>query len=116
MPRAPRLCSYADCYELSETADRCGDHKRKDTRPSAARRGYDQAHRQFRTAVLTRDPVCVWPDCTSAATEADHYPLSRRELVARGMNPNDPQHGRGLCKSHHSHDTAQTYGYLGGKP
>lgn len=28
---------------------------------------------------------------------ADHWPLSRRELVARGLDPNDPRYGRGLC-------------------
>jgi 5-methylcytosine-specific restriction enzyme A len=49
---------------------------------------------------LERDPICVI--CGIApATVADHYPLSRKELVARGMDPNDPAHGRGLCKPCH---------------
>ncbi|WP_199523985.1 hypothetical protein [Micromonospora craterilacus] len=29
---------------------------------------------------------------------ADHWPLDRKQLVARAMNPNDPAHGRGLCE------------------
>jgi 5-methylcytosine-specific restriction protein A len=38
---------------------------------------------------------------------ADHHPLSRRELVERGLNPDDPKHGRGLCHAHHSSETSQ---------
>ncbi|AHH98316.1 hypothetical protein KALB_4954 [Kutzneria albida DSM 43870] len=38
---------------------------------------------------------------------ADHYPKSRRELVAAGADPNDPQHGRGLCVACHNAQTAR---------
>jgi 5-methylcytosine-specific restriction protein A len=76
-------------------------------RPSAAARGYDAEHRSFRTAVLQRDPVCVMPGCTSPSAHADHWPLSRRQLEAHGMNANDPANGRGLCHSHHSQETAR---------
>jgi 5-methylcytosine-specific restriction protein A len=38
---------------------------------------------------------------------ADHWPLSRRQLAAQGMNPNDPKHGRGLCTPCHSRETAR---------
>jgi 5-methylcytosine-specific restriction protein A len=41
------------------------------------------------------------------ATVADHYPLSRKELIDAGLDPNDPQHGRGLCKPCHDRETAQ---------
>jgi 5-methylcytosine-specific restriction protein A len=38
---------------------------------------------------------------------ADHWPLSRRELVEQGLDPDDPKHGRGLCTSCHSRSTAR---------
>jgi 5-methylcytosine-specific restriction protein A len=41
------------------------------------------------------------------STVADHYPLSRRELVELGLNPNDPQYGRGLDHRCHSIETAR---------
>ena len=76
-------------------------------RGSAASRGYGTQHEaRFRRRVLTRDPVCVL--CRRAlSTVADHFPLSRRELVAAGMDPNDPRHGRGLCARCHSKATAE---------
>ncbi|MFD9064197.1 HNH endonuclease [Kitasatospora purpeofusca] len=76
-------------------------------RPSSTAQGYGPRHRaRFRAAVLRRDPRCVL--CRKAlATEADHYPLSRRTLVERGLDPDDPQHGRGLCKPCHSRETAE---------
>jgi 5-methylcytosine-specific restriction protein A len=40
------------------------------------------------------------------STVADHWPVDRRELVARGMNPDDPSGGRGLCASCHGKETA----------
>jgi 5-methylcytosine-specific restriction protein A len=77
-------------------------------RGTAAQRGYGTEHRRrFRAAVLARDQVCVHPDCTDPATEADHHPTSRRDLVAQGLDPNDPRHGRGLCKRHHDQATAR---------
>ena len=84
-------------------------------RGTAAERGYDTRHRWFRHNVIRRDPVCTCPGCGSCSgtpcgalsTEADHYPLSRRELVEQGLNPNLAEHGRGLCKPCHSSHTAQ---------
>ena len=69
-------------------------------------RGYGATHRhRFRAGVLARDPVCVV--CKRAqSTVADHWPLSRRELIARGLDPDDPQYGRGLCKRCHDRSTA----------
>lgn len=60
--------------------------------------------------MLARDPncvLCLQADRTEPATVADHYPRSRRELVERGLDPDDPQHGRGLCSSCHGRATAQ---------
>lgn len=75
-------------------------------RGSAAARGYDHEHRvRFRAGVLDRDPICVRCEIR-VATVADHYPRSRRQLAALGLDPNDPQHGRGLCKPCHDAETA----------
>jgi 5-methylcytosine-specific restriction protein A len=51
------------------------------------------------------------------STVADHWPLSRRELEDQGLDPNDPQHGRGLCKHCHDMETArnQPGGWLLGR-
>lgn len=76
-------------------------------RGTARQRGYTGEHEtRFRAGVLARDPTCAL--CGRApSTVADHYPLSRRELVARGMDPNDPEYGRGLCASCHGVETAR---------
>lgn len=76
-------------------------------RGSSTRRGYGRAHRtRFRPGVLARDPVCVICNLR-VSTVADHYPLSRRELVDAGMDPDDPVHGRGLCAPCDRRQTAQ---------
>lgn len=90
------------CADCSRSAER--------QRGSSSRRGYGKRHRsRFRKAVLERDICCVLcreEDKWTLATVADHYPLSRRELVERRMDPDDPAHGRGLCHDHHSKETA----------
>jgi len=75
-------------------------------RGSAGGRGYDHVHRsRFRAGVLARHPVCVL--CRAApSTVADHFPRSRRELVALGLDANDPRYGRGLCARCHNRATA----------
>lgn len=108
MPRAFKVCSTPGCPELVDRG-RCATHTQQAERRrgSARDRGYDHAHEtRFRRAVLARDPICQlckrdW------STDADHYPLDRRTLVLRGLDPNDPKHGRGLCHSCHSSETAK---------
>lgn len=87
------------CDTCTTTADKA--------RGTAAQRGYtSRGHRTFRDAVLARDPICKL--CyRRPSTVADHYPLSRRELVDAGLNPNDPTRGRGLCKPCHDTETAK---------
>lgn len=115
MPRAMHPCTkcgtptrgQGQCPGCRTTADQ--------QRGTAAQRGYDQQHRtQFRAVVLKRDPICRCArvgqhghgaTCTRPSRHADHHPMDRRELVARGLNPNDPKHGRGLCHPCHSGDT-----------
>ena len=88
--------------------------KRSDIqRGDATQRGYGTDHRnRFRAGVLTVNPWCVL--CGKQATVADHYPQSRRELVAAGLDPNDPQYGRGLCQPCHSKATAEYPAQRGG--
>jgi 5-methylcytosine-specific restriction protein A len=41
------------------------------------------------------------------ATVADHWPKSRKQLEAEGLDPNEPSYGRGLCASCHGKETAK---------
>ncbi|RPE27300.1 holin [Kitasatospora cineracea] len=109
MPRrALTVCNIPGCPEFTDKG-RCEDHRREaeQRRGTARQRGYGTTHtRRFRAAVLARDPQCTL--CGQApSVHADHHPLSRRELAAQGLDPDDPAHGRGLCHSCHSRETAQ---------
>ncbi len=105
-----RVCSVHGCgtiYPASE-GSRCPAHRKEAMRyrdESRDRYTNTRGHRAFRAAVLTRDPICVLCE-VAFSTRADHYPLGRDELVARGMNPNNPEYGRGLCASCDSRQTA----------
>jgi 5-methylcytosine-specific restriction protein A len=110
MPRTLTVCPTPGCPTLT-TGGRCGpcDRTADRARGTATQRGYTgRGHRSFRRGVLRKHPVCVWPEgCDQPATDADHWPHDRRTLIARGLNPNDPRHGRGLCSTHHKQATAQ---------
>lgn len=100
MPRASRPCPTPGCPELTTggRCRRCASAAER-ARGTSTERGYarNPEHRAFRAAVLNNHPRCTL--CrTTPSVVADHYPLSRRELVARGMDPHDPSHGRGLCR------------------
>jgi 5-methylcytosine-specific restriction protein A len=125
--RPPRVCS--GCREVVPPGPcpGCTPRGRQETdrvRGSSHRRGYGRLHRgRFRPAVLARDPVCTCGqtcrtphgqllheagDCDELSTVADHYPLTKRELRARGLDDNDPDRGRGLCKGCHDRHTARS--------
>lgn len=113
MPRkALTTCSTVSCPNLVESG-RCADCSRtaERQRGSSASRGYGKRHRnRFRRGVLERDICCVLcrdEDKWTLATVADHWPLSRRELVEQGLDPDDPANGRGLCHDCHSKETAR---------
>ncbi len=101
-----RVCP--SCHEITE-GGRCASclrkgeqQRRPDGNPYAT-----AGHRRFRAAVLERDPICVL--CRLAvARVADHWPVERRDLVAQGLDPNDPDRGRGLCAECHNKHTAAT--------
>jgi len=117
MPRRTgwRVCSVPGCPEFSQ-GGRCPEHRSEaeQRRGSARQRGYGKQHEQkFRPGVLAKDPTCVL--CHAAPSKhADHWPLSRRDLEAQGLDPDDPKHGRGLCGSCHSKETANNPEQQGG--
>ena len=91
MPRALKVCSTHGCPNLvPQGSSRCPDCDRRADRARGTR-GYQTAgHRRFRRTILRRDPVCVV--CHAApSTVADHWPISRRDLEAQGLDPNDPE-------------------------
>lgn len=115
MPQRPsRPCNRPGCDQMAAQGQgQCAEHLeqvRKATRRrrgNSAQQGYGHRHRdRFRVGVLVRDRTCVL--CRkSPAVIADHYPVDRRTLVARGLDPDNPRHGRGLCKRCHDQETAR---------
>lgn len=112
MPRALRVCSTPGCPELvASPATRCPAHPRVSPveayRPSSAQRGYGSGWRRVRGAFLKRHTRCVL--CGAPATVADHHPVTRRDLEARGeAHPDAWQHLRALCAPCHNRHTART--------
>ena len=105
----PKPCTVAGCPELVRGKGRCEEHvtKAEQARGTSTQRGYtSQGHRYFRHNVLARNPICVICN-KAAATEADHHPYSRKQLIEQGLNPNRSEYGRGLCKPCHGSQTAQ---------
>jgi 5-methylcytosine-specific restriction protein A len=118
VPRALRQCPVVDCYELV-VSGRCPAHTRAAdvARGTPAQRGYGHAwEHRWRPACLRRDPLCTCHDqghehgyeCLSPSTVADHYPTSRKDLVAQGVPDPDALHRlRGVCKPCHDAHTAE---------
>lgn len=122
MPRALRVCSTPRCPTLV-VGGRCAEcsGQAEQRRGTRQQRGYGKAHtNRFRPGVLLKHPLCQCtdqtktsahhhgPECLAPSTVADHWPLDKRELMAQGMDDNDPAHGRGLCKGCHDFHTSQT--------
>lgn len=104
MQSPPKPCRK--CGQKSYRGGLCiTHHKQAETRRGTSnQRGYDDVHeRRFRQPVLRKHPVCP---CGEPSVHADHFPIERRELVKMGLDPNDPQYGRGLCARCHSRYTA----------
>lgn len=106
-----RVCSVSGCPTIypSSEGSRCAKHRQESKQAHWAKTtAYSsKGHRQFRDAVLRRDPICVLCGLKQA-TVADHYPRTRAELLDLGLNANDPQYGRGLDKQCHDQHTAAT--------
>lgn len=120
MPTALKVCSVPGCPNLvppgtSQCGCRGTDIQRRGTRQQ---RGYGREHQvRFRREVLRRDPLCTCThpachlgagQCLLPASVADHHPLTKLELRAKGMDEHDPDHGRGLCEGCHNRHTART--------
>lgn len=113
-----RACSTPGCGTLHEAGGRCADCRaRADKRRRPQGNPYNTpGHLAFRDAVLARHPRCICPGdcgkhngwCGAISTVADHHPHERVDLIAAGLNPDDPQHGRGVCKPCHDAKTART--------
>lgn len=105
-----RVCSIHGCPTIYDgTASRCPvhEHEGKQAHWDKTKEYNTKGHRiTFRLAVLRRDPICVICG-VKQATVADHYPRSRVELIDLGLDPNDPQYGRGLDKQCHDRETAR---------
>ncbi|GAA0738690.1 hypothetical protein GCM10010199_62010 [Dactylosporangium roseum] len=110
MPRALKTCSTTTCPELVPIGQgRCGECKREAERRrgSAASRGYDARWARRRDAYLRYPEHLFCVLCGAASSVADHYPLSRRDLVAQGVrDPDAWRRLRPLCKPCHDHSTA----------
>jgi 5-methylcytosine-specific restriction protein A len=107
--KAWRVCTNPDCPEIHQGQGRCPNCRGqadKARRPDGNPYG-TAGHRRFRAAVLTRDPICTLCDI-AVSTVADHHPLERKELALRGLDPDDPDRGRGLCKRCHDTHTAES--------
>lgn len=108
MPRKPRKpCPVPGCPELTSTG-RCEAHRAQDWQLRRERGAHNYGSSRWqrvRRAYLYEHPWCVL--CTAPATVADHHPLSRRELVARGVDPDSPTHLRPLCTPCHNRETAR---------
>lgn len=119
MPTSPRhFCARSGCRD--ETSERyCTKHQYAD------RTGRDPVKAMYKTSrwqrtrrvVLAREPLCCVCGC-HAATIADHFPTSARELVAQGLINEfyRPERSRGICASCHSKKTNTYEGGFGNEP
>lgn len=78
-----------------------------DSRPSAAKRGYDRKWRRIRAMYLKKHRRCVV--CGEQATEVDHI------IPLADGGSNKWENLQAMCKSHHSKKTASADGGFGNR-
>lgn len=111
MPIKPtKPCSTPGCTGRAATGrcDACRTRRARaqPSRPAPAARGYDRVWRIRRLTYLLRNPRCAL--CGRLAEIPDHWPRSRRELVAAGVeDPDADEHLRPLCDPCHRQETAR---------
>jgi 5-methylcytosine-specific restriction protein A len=108
MPRKPRTPCTLPGFPALTTGGRCPTHEREANRQRASRGGsaYGPRWPRTRERYLYAHPWCLL--CGRRATVADHFPLSRRELVAQGaVNADAFERLRPLCTSCHNKETAK---------
>lgn len=118
MARAWKTCSCVGCAShdkgcpevVPQGTSRCDDceHTADRARGTATARGYNSpAYRASKPVVLRRDPICTVCG-TAPSTIPDHWPTSRRDLVAQDVrNPDHPSRMRGVCAPCHRSETAK---------
>jgi 5-methylcytosine-specific restriction protein A len=106
MVKAMRVCPTPGCPEITP-GGRCPgcSTRAEQKRGSAAARGYGASWAKRRIGYLIAHPICVLDG--AIATVADHYPVSRRDLIADGVPDPDADHRlRALCATCHGRETA----------
>lgn len=78
-PGCPVLVPGGRCPEHAAAQRKAQDARR----PSARERGYDVEWERNAKAFLAENPWCV--DCGAPATDADHDPIDRVELIRLGV-------------------------------
>jgi 5-methylcytosine-specific restriction protein A len=121
---APQLaahpCASRGCAGLAKHArfcDECvGQGKARDTRPTAAERGYGPAWQRYRVNYLRAHPICVDPfniHCQQAvlmqSTRVDHIKPHCTDQVLFWAHDNHQP----LCESCHNRKTAEFDGGFG---
>lgn len=109
MPERPRRpCTTPGCPHQAESGrcDPCREGRRKLTRRRKRQvDDYGPRWPQVRVEFLIRNPWCRL--CPRMAAIPDHWPRSRRQLVADGvLDPDLDQYLRPLCKVCHDRQTA----------
>jgi 5-methylcytosine-specific restriction protein A len=110
-----KLCCRPGCRGVvyGNVCNQCGPKKReKDTRPSAAARGYGTSWRKAARAHLIANPLCV--HCLAekrytSATVVDHIQPHRGDPTLFW----DPTNWQPLCKRHHDRKTSTEDGGFG---
>lgn len=105
--KPPRPCKV--CGRPAIRNGRCDLHERQRSQRigTSQQRGYDAQHEEhFRRNVLQQHPICCLCQQMPSIV-ADHYPHSRKALVRMGLDPNNPDYGRGLCVSCHNAHTSK---------
>jgi len=103
VPSYGKPCRVPGCPGLGGACDR---HAKavEERRGSRQARGYDAVWERVRRRYLSRHPICCL--CGAMAVVADHYPTSRRDLVAAGVPDPDAEHRlRPLCLPCHRVET-----------
>jgi len=112
MPSHPlQPCATPGCPRRTTTGrcDQCRDTRQTNPRlrvETTAERGYGSPWRRRRLDYLEQHPYCTL--CPRLADIPDHYPISRRQLVAQGdPDPDAGEHLRPLCRRCHDRETAR---------
>lgn len=108
MPMQPlRRCTFPGCRNRVKSG-RCAEHKPKDSRESAAKRGYNYQWSKYRAEYLKHNPLCVMclaKGIYTPATVIDHI-----KPVENGQA--DPlfwvaSNHQALCRDCHSYKTRE---------